>query len=377
MVIFGGENKNQFLNDTWIFNVSENDWLEIKSANRPSSRSEAVTWCTNAQMYMYGGITENNIVLDDFWIFNLLKLQWNKVNNNHIPGKRHGSASWEGKDQCLYMFSGNSQDNIDRSRNLGIGLTNEMWKFCKVDEKWKNISNSRGHTGRSSIGEFGKESKLNFPGARKLAATWTDLNGSLWMFGGEGLDDEKNNILFKRDKLLSDIWRFNATSNLWTFIGGFKEGERHALYGPKGKSSIEYLPGPRYAPTFWTYDNKLYLYGGRGHNAKNETAILSDLWKADLVFSNGDVRNELKLSNGAIFIICFSTVAGVALFVGIFFFLKNLANIPRLAPLPRKERSKRRLLKDVSYSRVETEDPLLNYTTDEDTEEEELIERNI
>lgn len=377
VVIFGGENNNnEFYNDTWIFNVSENDWLSRDLPIRPPNRSEAITWCTYDKMYIYGGNNKKKQVLDDFWMLSLSNLIWKKIDSKHIPGKRHGSASWIGKDDCLYMFSGNSLDNIDSNNNLGIGLTNEMWKYCESEGKWTNISNAEGHTGRSYVGEFGKESKLNLPGARKLAATWTDLNGNLWMFGGEGLDNQKINILFHRDKLLSDIWKFNVKTNSWAFEGGFKEGERHALYGPRGKSSIEYLPGPRYAPTFWTYNNKLYLYGGRGHNANNQTALLSDLWIADLI-TNPARTNVSKLSNGAIFVICFSTVSGVALFVGIFFFLKNLANIPRLAPLPRKEVSKKRFLRHVSYRRVETEDPLLNYTSDEDSEEEELIERNI
>jgi hypothetical protein len=46
-----------------------------------------------------------------------------------------------------------------------------------------------GNVGRPGVyGTLGVPAATNIPGARDSAATWTDLKGNLWMFGGFGYD---------------------------------------------------------------------------------------------------------------------------------------------------------------------------------------------
>jgi hypothetical protein len=41
-------------------------------------------------------------------------------------------------------------------------------------------------------GTKGSSSTLNYPGARNFAVSWIDSTGSLWLFGGFGIDSVGN-----------------------------------------------------------------------------------------------------------------------------------------------------------------------------------------
>ena len=49
----------------------------------------------------------------------------------------------------------------------------------------------------------------NIPGGRYSAAFWTDNNGQLWLYGGEGFDGQGHY------GHLNDLWRLNPASG-WT-----------------------------------------------------------------------------------------------------------------------------------------------------------------
>jgi len=55
-------------------------------------------------------------------------------------------------------------------------------------------------------------SLLQTPGARANAATWCDESGHVWLFGGEGYDD---NTASTQPKLLNDLWLFNTSRLEW------------------------------------------------------------------------------------------------------------------------------------------------------------------
>ena len=68
------------------------------------------------------------------------------------------------------------------------------------------------------------DNSATVPGGRDGAATWTDQNGNLWLFGGWG-DDSAGTV-----GLLNDLWEYSG--GLWTLKSGFATTTVPVLYCP-------------------------------------------------------------------------------------------------------------------------------------------------
>ncbi|MBD3228654.1 MAG: hypothetical protein GF329_10765 [Candidatus Lokiarchaeota archaeon] len=98
---------------------------------------------------------------------------------------------------------------------------------------------------------------------------------NFWLFGGTGYPESGNS------GLLNDLWRFNLTSNEWTWISGNKTRNINGVYGKKGTPNESNCPGSRYSSGTWIgiYGN-LWLFGGYGYQETGTgIACLNDLWR--------------------------------------------------------------------------------------------------
>lgn len=72
---------------------------------------------------------------------------------------------------------------------------------------------------------------------------------------------------FKIIARYSDVWRYNLTSNLWTWIGGSTGLNNVATYGTKGVAASTNLPGSRDSTALVCDANGfLYTFGGYGYD---------------------------------------------------------------------------------------------------------------
>jgi hypothetical protein len=109
------------------------------------------------------------------------------------------------------------------------------------------------------------------PGARYSAANWTNSD-DFWLFGGYGYDSTNSGIL-------NDLWKYNTSTNVWTWVSGDFLGNRPGIYGIRGKPSATNKPGARYSSASWTdFDGNLWLFGGRGYDG-DVLGYLNDLWR--------------------------------------------------------------------------------------------------
>ena len=74
--------------------------------------------------------------------------------------------------------------------------------------------------------------------------------------------------------------------NTWTWIKGSSSCYQTATYGTKGVASASNGPGAVYNHLVWTYNGKMYLFGGYGRDATNSYGKLSDLWEFDHTTKN-------------------------------------------------------------------------------------------
>jgi hypothetical protein len=193
--------------------------------------------------------------------------------SNNVPGARDSAAHWIDSHDNLWLFGG--WTNIDD--------LNDLWKFDGTDWIWVSGSNSTGQTG--VYGTKGIRSPNNVPGARDGAISWIDSHDNLWLFGGE----RHNSDLF------NDLWKFDGTD--WTWVSGFNSTNQTGVYGTKGISSPDNVPGARYWPVSWidSYNN-LWLFSGYGIDEYGNYDYLNDLWKFDGTYwtwiSGSDSTNQ-------------------------------------------------------------------------------------
>ncbi|KAI0226180.1 hypothetical protein LSAT2_023144 [Lamellibrachia satsuma] len=96
-----------------------------------------------------------------------------------------------------------------------------------------------------------------YPGSRAETASWRDIYGNVWTFGGFGYDGKTT----RTPRVLNDLWLWNATTKVWTVV--------RQEHGDKGK--VRLMPQARHgaaacgvtgATTWAGSDESLYLFGG-------------------------------------------------------------------------------------------------------------------
>lgn len=68
---------------------------------------------------------------------------------------------------------------------------------------------------------------------------------------------------------LNDLWMFNATSRLWTWLAGSTGINQVGTYGTSGVAAADNVPGARYQYSMTMDDTNqaIYMLGGRGYGA--------------------------------------------------------------------------------------------------------------
>jgi gliding motility-associated-like protein len=130
---------------------------------------------------------------------------------------------------------------------------------ARGQNQWAWMDGDKSPNVTSNYGTRGAAAPSNMPGSRIGAATWVDNDGNLWLFGGNGKGRSS------RSGYLNDLWKYNTSSGIWTWIGGNNTTNNSGSYNKKGSGSPNNLPGARMNAVSWT-DNRgnFWLFGGEG-----------------------------------------------------------------------------------------------------------------
>jgi Galactose oxidase, central domain len=279
------------------------------SNNTPGSRYQGVSWTDpSGNLWLFAGYgadsSGNNGALNDIWSYNRGSGQWTWKNgsdtanpfpnwgtqgvtvSSNNPGGRSALVGWGDSSGNLYIFGGST---------LGIEyvLCNDLWKYNISTGLWTwltgpNVCTTGGAavsngaytwetTSTSSNGPVygtqGVPASGNTPGNRKDPATWVDASGNLWMFGG----------ISYGNGYLSDLWRYQPSNGLWTWMGGSQSQDSTGVSGSVGQGSTSYYPSGRQEIANWT-DNQgnLWLFGGQDPGSGNLPGYTNDLWKYNI-----------------------------------------------------------------------------------------------
>jgi hypothetical protein len=124
----------------------------------------------------------------------------------NLPGVRVDASSWSDGDGNLWLFGGMGFDSSG-----ALGILNDLWRYSAGEWTWMGGSDTVNQFG--TYGTEGWAAPSNAPGARVNAAAWTDADGSLWLFGGEGQD--LNGIRCSQIGgacELNDLWKYTGAN---------------------------------------------------------------------------------------------------------------------------------------------------------------------
>lgn len=261
---------------------------QAAKANMPGAREYPQTWRGgNGELWLFGGFGMDALggqgALNDFWKYDPASGEWTWVDgsktvpangsygtqgtasaSNEPPG-REDAATWVDASGNLWLMGG-YLDGVS-------GLANDLWEYNVSTGQWVWMSGAKTTDQAGSYGTEGVAASTNVPGARRGAVTWIGANGDLWLFGGNGYDSTGNHAY------LNDLWKYDPSSNQWTWVGGSKFTGALAVYGQKGTPAANNDPGARKGAVSWNGPNgDFWLFGGTdsSNNQRN------DLWKYDL-----------------------------------------------------------------------------------------------
>jgi N-acetylneuraminic acid mutarotase len=284
--LFGGNG----LNDLWKYTPSTGEWtwmsgggnhggqpgvygtLGVPAAgNVPGGRVGAVGWTdASGNLWLFGG--QGNDAggswgeLNDLWKYTRSTGEWtwmsgsNTVNQpsvygtlgvpaaGNVPGARNQLVSATDASGNFWLFGGQDQNGND---------WNDLWKYTPSTGEWTWMSGSNTVNQPGVYGRKGVPAAGNVPGARYEAASWTDLRGNLWLFGGEGYDG------YGTAGQLNDLWRYAPSTGEWTMMSGSNVANQSGVRGPLGVPSASNVPGARASAVGWTDSSgNLWLFGG-------------------------------------------------------------------------------------------------------------------
>ena len=262
-------------------------------SNVPGARQGPVSWTDpSGVLWLFGGrgLTSNAIegFLNDLWRFDPAANEWTWVSGSssqdqsgsygtrgvaspsNVPGARYDSVSWLDPRGNLWLFGGYGIV----STLGGWALGNDLWKYDPISHQWTWVSGSNTGDQAGTYGTKGLGDPSNVPGARRQAASWVDLNGALWLFGGMGYGSDSGS-----GGILNDLWKFDPSDGEWIWISGSDTINQPGVYGTKGVADPANIPGAKFRALTWLdLSGNLWLFGGGGPGYDH----FNDLWKFDV-----------------------------------------------------------------------------------------------
>ncbi|MFK7952949.1 MAG: kelch repeat-containing protein, partial [Ekhidna sp.] len=306
-----GSSRYGFYNDLWKYSPQKNTWEYINGntelilnegvygskgigsdTNEPRSRWHGASWTgSDGKLWFFGGINHNEAIGNIAWINDL----WNydpesntytwmggsksinangvygekgQSSINHIPGARSSSAYWSDQEGNFWLFGGYES----------FEYNNDLWKFNPSTLEWTWVSGNNFQNSPGIYGELGVANSANSIGARRYTDGRIDQDGNVWIFGGEAQDSQAQR------GFINDLWKYNPTTNMWTWMSGPKLINQAGNYGVKGVSSPENLPPGRYSHSMWIDDaGNVWVFGGYGRkDVDSSVGNLNDFWKFDV-----------------------------------------------------------------------------------------------
>ncbi len=278
--LFGGKNIEGRFNDLWEYDVNTNIWNEIAiSGTKPKERScHKMAYSGNNIIVLFGGFDGYND-LQDTWEYNIDTKIWIEYNSGELDIKPvkliHHRMSYIGGNKAM-LFGGNTPGQI------GSIYPDTTWEYDSTTHLWTDINPTNKPAGRfnhSLTYDFDRNKVILFGGWTKTSCYNNDLweydiatqeweeiivsgikppkrqehdmtyigNNKAILFGGE-VDDVGD---------YNDTWIYDTVAQTWTeYESEIKPAERawHSM-AYAGNRNLLLFGGSTITST-WIFDDK-------------------------------------------------------------------------------------------------------------------------
>ena len=255
----------------------------LSSSYMPGSRYDhSGGLCSNGYFWIFGGINLAGNCFNDLWVYNPSTGSWaweggqttpnatgvygtmGVAASANMPGARYGQSGWTDHAGNIWIFGGYGIDGFGN-----IGYLNDLWMFDNFSLRWTWVSGSNTANTFGTYGTQNVPAAGNSPGGRFYDGGWVDASGNFWIFGGLGYAAPSST------GLLNDLWEYNPTTKLWTWVSGSSTQGQLASYGTQNVASPTNIPSARFAQNgVADASGNFWLFGGR-----DGTGLKDDLWK--------------------------------------------------------------------------------------------------
>ena len=118
---------------------------------------------------------------------------------------------------------------------------NDLWSYSPTSGQWTWVGGSNTAANAGSYGTPGVPAAGNLPPARTDALSWVDSAGVFWLFGGVQLNSNGSYLA-----VFNDLWSYNPTTALWTWVGGSNTPNAAGVYGTQGIARYQQHAGCTY-----------------------------------------------------------------------------------------------------------------------------------
>jgi len=265
----------------------------------------------------------------------------------NCPAAVYEPAEWQDAAGNFWLFGGETNSNH----------FTDVWKYVPGTNEWTWMKGPGVPNDAGFYGTLGVSSPINSPPYRGYgSASWIDLNGNSWIFGGRIAGGGFYNDLWKYDPMINewtwmkgtsllnqagvygtigipdplnhpgarsevvaawadnsgnlwlfggynnagqgfnDLWRYNILTNEWTWMKGSQSMNQPDTYGAKGIEAPANTPGARQAYAHWySTDNFMWLFGGGASFNGNK----NDLWRYNPLTNNWTWISGTNLMNSS------------------------------------------------------------------------------
>jgi hypothetical protein len=131
ILLFGGMSQSFLTNETWLYDFSDNTWESLLLTNSPTVREyhEIEPVYNDDKVILFSGYDGSDYI-DDTWIFDLSDKEWRPMAPLTGPSARkgHEMATFYGTDEIL-LFGGNES---------GISVVDDTWIYDLSIDNWTN-----------------------------------------------------------------------------------------------------------------------------------------------------------------------------------------------------------------------------------------------
>jgi hypothetical protein len=136
VILFGGEHytTRPRFNDTWTYDVSSNIWTQIFPATNPSPRAfhEMVYDSHNQQVILFGGFLfrQAQPLTNETWVYNIRANTWIQVKNPNTPSPRfHHAMVYDPISKKVILFGGGTVMCREPGCHITTGFVNDTWVY--------------------------------------------------------------------------------------------------------------------------------------------------------------------------------------------------------------------------------------------------------